>query len=915
MKLFVDHHRPDILAVTESWGRPALTDSFLTLDGYVLFRRDRDDRTGGGVFLLVRRELSPVAFLPPDDCAEPFQDSVWCSIKISSSRTLLIGCVYRSPNSSFANDARLETCFNFVHDLNFDYCLIAGDFNCPNVNWETFSSSSSSQFLVDFCLNSFLTQIVKQPTRGDNILDLIFVNDTSFVKTLSVDDEFPGSDHKSVSCSLLFHCDNDLPCQDEPTQRSSNFDFRRADWCLYRSRLQSCLSNVDFSTGCPDALWTGLKNCILRAASDSIPLRRKRRRYLGVPISGHVRRAFRKRKKVYRELKGSVSTISDALRARADDDLRTAVNASRESYEHKISVMCKSNPKLFWSYIRSSMGRKPIVSSVCRPDGTTTLTDRQAAATLNSFFASVFTDEVDDPPPLSARSSSTLDSFSITLDSVQRIVSKIPRWSSPGPDNIPNILLKEGGTQLLEVLVSFFQNLLDTGSVPSEWKLATVIPVFKNGSRSECANYRPISLTCSLCKVLERLIKDRILSHLLSNNLLRDSQYGFLPARSCCTALLSYLEKISALLDEGQCADAVYLDMSKAFDSVPHNRLIHKLQSFGVGGTILLWIQSFLSNRYQQVQVCDSLSDPLPVVSGVPQGSVLGPLLFTIYVDDVDDCLQYSHIYKFADDIKLLFCFSNSNPPTLLQDDLSRVISWCSTWMLKINIKKCACVHFGRNNPETVITIDDVPIPCRNELLDLGVMISNTLKPSAHCSRVVARANRMLGVIKLAFKFLDAPSLTQLYKSFVLPIFDYCSVVWSPYYVRDIEAVEKVQRRFTRILPVCRDLPYKDRLKYYNLSTLFTRRLKFDLTMVYKIVYQHLDVDPSVYFRLSGDSRIRGHHLKIFHPHCRLDVRKHWFSTRVIPLWNSLPSSLVCSPNVDVFKNRLSSFLEANGFL
>ena len=203
LKLFLVDHRLDILAVTESWGRPALLDAFLTLDNYTLFRQDRCDRFGGGVFLLVRKDLRP-SYFPTFNRSDVFEDSIWCTIPVSSSKRLLIGCLYRSPSSSPLNNNRLVDLFDNVAAEQIDYKVLVGDFNCPDINWDLMSSSTSSQFLLDSCSNNFFTQLVNTPTRGNHILDLIFVNDVTFVSDILVGDSFPGSDHETVSCSLIF---------------------------------------------------------------------------------------------------------------------------------------------------------------------------------------------------------------------------------------------------------------------------------------------------------------------------------------------------------------------------------------------------------------------------------------------------------------------------------------------------------------------------------------------------------------------------------------------------------------------------------------------------------------------------------------------------------------------------------------
>ena len=282
-------------------------------------------------------------------------------------------------------------------------------------------------------------------------------------------------------------------------------------------------------------------------------------------------------------------------------------------------------------------------------------------------------------------------------------------------------------------LVFFFRSILQKGSLPAEWLTATVIPIFKKGSRLKCSNYRPISLTCTICKVFERLIKDKMMLHLIRNNLLHSSQHAFLPKRSCCSALLTFLNAVTSAIDNHQNADAIFLDLSKAFDSVSHRRLILKLESFGFSGNVLNWIRAYLYNRSQRVQIGNSFSAYLPVISGVPQGSVLGPLLFLIFMDDLDDYLQDSKIIKFADDAKIFVTFPMSSPSytVRLQDDLSRVAEWCSTWHLSLNLDKCTCIHFGLHNKNKTYFIGNKAVCNSNSVTDLGVLITKDLKPSS----------------------------------------------------------------------------------------------------------------------------------------------------------------------------------------
>lgn len=917
LRAYVDHHKPDILAITESWGRAPLTDSLVTPVGYCIFRQDRFDRQGGGVIILIRELLSPLNFLFPESIK--FEDSIWCVISISSGRSILIGCIYRSPSSEATNDVSMLRMLSLAANSGHNYCLILGDFNFPTIDWDLLQSSPREQAFLDCTLENCLTQMVYFPTRGDSILDLIFVNDPSLVSTVEVQSEFPGSDHKTVIASLRVKPNS--VSSDKATADNPHFRFSLADWSCYRELIKRVTIEEIAGAHSVDAAWDTLKNNIISAANAAIPKVRHIRRCLGVPITGVVRTAFRYRKRVFHNLKNSRSHLADTLRTEADAKLRDALLDSRRKFETSIATSCKSNPKRFWAHARAAFACKPRVNNVYDSDGKMSENNKEAARVFNKFFASVFTESEDQLPDLPAPPPPTniLCDIKFSLTSIFEVIKSLPSYSSPGPDGIQNILLKEGGPDLILLIHELFTRIILSGTIPSEWKNAIIFPIFKKGSRNDPQNYRPISLTCTLCKVFERLLKDLMLRFLSENKLLNDSQHGFLPRRSCCTALLRFLEYVTYSVDNNLSVDVVYLDFSKAFDSVPHNRLLWKLEEMGFGDRVIALISSFLTNRQQKVCIGQSDSAYISVTSGVPQGSVIGPLLFVIYINDIDTGLS-SNIIKFADDVKLFcsfqcerVCQAHIVAPNPIQHDLDIISDWCSRWLLSLNAEKCSCLHIGHSNPSRDFKIGDSIVATSTVISDLGIYFTKDLKPSVQCLRAAAKAQRIIATIKLSFKFLDVSTLSVLYKALVRPILEYCCVVWCPYYVKDIDHLEKVQRRFTRILPDLRHLPYEERLSHFKIQTLHTRRLQFDLTTVFKIIHGFIDIDPSLLFTFCHESRTRGHKLKLATNYSRLDARKYFFSSRVVPHWNALPASCAEAPDVNTFKHELSKHLISSG--
>ncbi|MEL6931234.1 MAG: reverse transcriptase family protein, partial [Cyanobacteria bacterium J06600_6] len=584
-------------------------------------------RRGGGVFLLVRSDLKPVEYLfHNNDDQALFEDSVWCSINNPTS--VLIGCLYRSPLSSCSNDATLCA---LIHEAcsSFDgHKMILGDFNCPDIDWEHMSSQPSTQFLVDCCNNNFLHQMVTVPTRGNNVLDLVLVDDSSFVADLVVSAPFPGSDHLSVNVTIEFNNANVSNMDNSNNNFFKSLDFSKAQWEYYRNILASIDTDELFVSGDVNIIWDRFKALIHDAATKSIPVRKPSRSINGTPLTGEVLRAFRARKKTFQQTKSSNSSWALDLRRRAEDRLSLAIRNSRVSHEKKIAMACKKDVKRFWKHVRASLANGPHISRVVTPSGLLSESDSDTANCLNDLFASFFTDEEDESPSIPLRTVDNLDHIVVTADKILAVLRYLPNGSAPGPDGITYEMIKEGGDTMIRLLIKFYNMLLSNGELPNEWKVAHIIPIHKGGSKSRCENYRPISLTCAICKILEAVIKTDILVFLSNSNTIFSSQHGFLPGRSTATALLSFLEDVSLYIEDYQNVDAIYLDFKKAFDSVPHKRLVGKLKSYGIQSPLLSWIRSFLADRYQSVRIGKSFSKYVKVVSGVLQDSSLGPLLF-----------------------------------------------------------------------------------------------------------------------------------------------------------------------------------------------------------------------------------------------------------------------------------------------
>ena len=340
------------------------------------------------------------------------------------------------------------------------------------------------------------------------------------------------------------------------------------------------------------------------------------------------------------------------------------------------------------------------------------------------------------------------------------------------------------------------------------------------------------------------------------------------------------------------------------------------MKAYGIAGSVLNWITDFLSNRRQRVNIKGSYSDWSSVTSGVPQGSVLGPLLFIIYINDLPESVQ-SYAAIFADDTKLYRPIINAEDSNILQSDLDLLVEWCKVWLMNFNYSKCKHLPFGHNSPSRHYTMGSGTalhqICMVDEENDLGIMFSRNFKFKSHIHKMVQKANKVLGVTNRTFKYLDPNIMRLLYTSLVRPHLDYASNIWNPYLLEDMRTIEKLQRRATKLIPSLKQYTYQERLSALNLPSLQYRRLRMDLIMTYKILQGtvHLRKD---HFFIMNTNPTRTNGLKIYKHHCNKTLRRYSFSQRIIDHWNRLPSEIVNAPNLLSFKTQLDIFLSSLRF-
>ena len=937
--------------MTESHIKDRVEDNEIHIDGYTSTRGDRKIREGGGVISYVKDHLTVSSELGESDS----MNELLC-IYINELNTAVI-TMYRPPDSTTESFSwSINKVNDWIRKVQSKHdgvrIIITGDFNLGKLedwsdeivektkdkinerilNKEIIGSESSQMLeLIEFSERWNLIQNVKKPTRENRILDLIMTNE-DIVCEIHHEKHCNISDHDT----LVMKVDLEIPKEDKITKEnfcSTKIPLYKTDQmtCEQMNKAKQFLEEQNWDNINAEDLTKVIEQMVINFCDLKNPIKTTKE---GNTFKSKNRiprqvRLWMRRKNLASKAIRKVKTIKGCRNLK--EKIREAeTELSKSSFKRKIDEennaidKMKLNPKYFYSYIKKKTKSKSKIGPFVNDKGE--ILKEHPADSLQSQYKSAWnvpseTYRIRNPDRFFApsdNSNPSLEEVSINRVKIRKSIMRLKNGAAPGPDGITVEILKNFCDQLLEPLENIYLQSMNDSIFPEIWKPAHVIPVKKPGkSKAKAESFRPVSLTSHLGKVLEAIVRQEIQDFLEDNGLLTNGQHGFRKGRSCVSQMLVHCELIMDALQHDKNLDVVYLDYKKAFDKADHGVILHRLREKGISGNLGKWIDSFLKDRSQTVIANNKMSRPEKIISGVPQGSVLGPLLFLVLIDNLTDTNITSNIGIFADDTRIVKQIAEEVDASNLQSDLDSLYDWAKQNNMEFNGTKFQAIKYGRNlnlkdlynyeNSDCTEPIEDV-----DSTRDLGIEMSDDGSFTKHINKIIKKVKKKMGWINRSFVRNTIDFKRTIWRTYIQSVLDYGSQIWAPVDPIQMSKIENLLKNFTKNVSGLENMNYWDRLKKMKLNSMQRRLERYRIMYIWKVVSGKV---PN--FGLSWtDNSKRGImiNIKTYNsktPALARNMIDQSLSVHGGNLFNLLPEKLRCfTGTVDAFKSQLDDFLK-----
>ena len=804
----------DIICISETWLDDSISDDDIRIPDYELFRRDRNHH-GGGVMIYAHENLSPTR---RPDLQHDDLENIWIECLLETKRVLVSTC-YRSPNASAGEVVKfiegLQDSVNKVIIEDPSVLLLLGDFNDKCTVWDSdHNDSELKNKLIDLLHLNNLFQLIKEPTRitstTSTILDLIITDSPGYVTNFGVTAPLCNFDHSTIFCEMSLSYKTELP------YKRRIWNYNEGDYQLMRSLFSQAPfeAGIELCDDIDDAV-DYFNKTLDMVTSECIPNkdimvrpRDKPWYHISVTLNGITHKPkkwLQIRDRSHKKFKRTRNQYHEEIFKSARRDAKAAINIAKGLHFDRMFQRLSdpsSSSKQYWSTLKTLYGQKVMPNIPPIKDGDHTYSTAQdKAEILNEYFSEQSCVVVPDNfslPILAYKTDKRLNTINTCEEVVNKTLSQLDQSKANGPDGISNRVLKESSEALARPLSHLFTRSIREGTYPSQWKEAHVVPIHKKNDKSHKANYRPVSLLSCVGKAMEKIVFQELYKYCEENGLLTWRNSGFKPNDSTVNQLISIIHRIHNSIEQGHDVCMVFLDVSKAFDRVYHEGLIFKLQQIGIDGQLLAWFKHYLSNRKQRVVVNGQKSTWCNIIAGVPQGSILGPLLFLIYINDIIDTLV-TNVFLFADDTSLM---QEIHDPIIsmqtLNDDLRRLAEWANQWLVNFNPTKTKYMLIGnkRSVPNTIhLQLHGTPLERVDKHTHLGLTLTSDLSWRPHIDVITKKAGGPITLLKRVSSKMDRATKCKIYKTLIRPKLEYACVVFDACSLELSSKLEGVQRQ------------------------------------------------------------------------------------------------------------------------
>ena len=888
-----------VLTLSETHISSTNSDLF-KMPGFQFIHKDRNNREGGGVAMYLSDDLK---WKRRTDLEKEEIECIWVEIDIYKGKNFLVGCIYRPPDSSnyLSKDfnKHLNEMLTKVNDVSMETFLL-GDIN---VNYLTKSSHKEIKHI--FITHGF-DQLIKVPTRitreTKTLIDVIMTNDGSSVQQTKVI-PLSLSDHDCVTCVRKINHRKTpfrtITCRDYSKYNHTELarDVENHDW------------NPVYTAKNVNTAWDYLKQVLTSIVDRHAPLITKRIKGRQCPWMSHeIKTIMDTRDKILRKARKTNKECDWSNYKRLKNKCNNKVKQGKQKYHKDLLTENSRNPAKFWQCIKEIFPTKEPT-----PFSATTSTDRkkntETANSLCSFFTNVaqtlktkvfkLRDFIWEKPPTPGVPTKLFSFSYVSRIFVERELKSLKRRKAAGCDNFPPGILKDAAYAFSYPLTHLINLSLSTGQVPTEWKVAKITPIHKGGSTGDNNNFSPISVLTACSKILERAFHKQLISHLENNELLSKNQFGYRKHRSTELSTTLLADNIRKAVDEGNIVGVLYVDLSKAFDTLSHSVLLEKLKSFGISGTTHDWFSDYLFNRKQFCVVEKCESEVMNITCGVPQGSILGPLLFLIYLNDFENCLKNSKMLNFADDTAIyVHGKSKDRVENQLNEDLIFMSSYFQINQLVINLKKgkTETMIFGtakilsKFNKKLTLYYNGDEIHTTETYKYLGTILDSNLSLSTNFDKMYKKTTSKLRMLYSLRKYLDQYAKVKIYRGMILPCITYNCTINLNLTQTQKQKLQTIDRLVAKVTGVKQPLVENEVKKH---SVLLVRKC------IEKLTCENFND----FFKIQSHGRVKrnnGYSLQI--PITKLKYAKSGFFSMGATLYNNLPNDVRKVENFSIFK-------------